>query len=164
MGYYNPIFRYGLDAFAADAADAGLDGLIVADLPDEEVGPLRAVCDPRNIYIIPLLAPTSTDDRIAVACNGARGFVYCISVTGITGARRDLPSNLAQFVTRVRRHTDLPVMVGFGVSTREHVEIIGSQADGVVVGSALINAIEDAPEGKEVQAAKEFIGRLKGIE
>ena len=164
MGYYNPLLRYGLDAFANDAADAGLDGLIVVDLPTEEVKPLRAACDSRNIYIIALLAPTSTDGRIAAACKGAQGFIYCISVTGITGARRELPSNLSQLVDRVRKHTDLPIMVGFGVSTRTQVEGIVRFADGVAVGSALIDAIEGAPQGKEVQAAKKLVLELKGMD
>ena len=162
MGYYNPFLRYGLEAFASDASDAGLDGLIVPDLPTEEVTPLKEVCDPKGIHIIPLLAPTSTESRVAASCAEAKGFVYCISVTGVTGARTEFSANLSQLVSRVRKHTELPIMVGFGVSNREHVEAIGKIADGVVVGSALIDTIANAQKGREAQAAVEFVRQLKG--
>jgi tryptophan synthase alpha subunit len=162
MGYFNPFFQYGLEAFARDASDAGLDGLIVPDLPTEETKPLNDACDPYHIDVIPLLAPTSTDTRIKAACANAKGFVYCISLTGVTGARSQVSSNLSGLVNRIRKHTDLPILIGFGVSNRAHVKKMGMLADGVVVGSALINIISEAPEGQEVNEAIKFVEHLKG--
>ncbi|MBI4298645.1 MAG: tryptophan synthase subunit alpha [Chloroflexi bacterium] len=162
MGYYNPILRYGLEPFAEAASSAGVDGLIVADLPHEEAAPLRKACDARNIFIIPLLAPTSTDERIAQACQRARGFIYCISLTGVTGARRDLALGVPQLIQRVRGHTGLPVAVGFGVSKREHIDIISTYADGAVVGSALIDIIETSPPDGMLDMAQGFLRDLKG--
>ena len=160
MGYYNPILSYGVESFVADASGAGLDGVIVADLPTEEAGDLKRLCEGSGIYLIPLLAPTSTDRRIAQACEDANGFIYCVSVTGVTGARTDLSAGLPDLVRRIRRHTDLPVLVGFGISTREHVETVGGYADGAVVGSALLDAIGRAPEGEAVRAGADFTRRL----
>ena len=160
MGYYNPILSYGVESFVADASGAGLDGVIVADLPTEEAGDLKRLCEGSGIYLIPLLAPTSTDRRIAQACEDANGFIYCVSVTGVTGARTDLSAGLPDLVRRIRRHTDLPVLVGFGISTREHVETVGGYADGAVVGSALLDAIDRAPEGEAVRAGADFTRRL----
>ncbi|MDP6402593.1 MAG: tryptophan synthase subunit alpha, partial [SAR202 cluster bacterium] len=107
MGYFNPFLRYGTERFVGDAAEAGLDGIIVPDLPPEEAGPFKKLCESRGIYLVPLLAPTSTDERIAQACKGANGFIYCVSLTGVTGARQELSSGLSDMVGRIRRHTDL---------------------------------------------------------
>ena len=161
MGYFNPFLRYGHEALVHDAAEAGVDGLIVPDLPTEEAGPLGQLCESRGLYLIPLLAPTSTDRRIAQACKRAGGFIYCVSVTGVTGARAGLSERLADMVARIRRHTDLPVLVGFGVSSNRHVETIARFADGVVVGSALLDAIASAPRGQAVGAATEFVRALR---
>ncbi len=161
MGYYNPYLRYGLERFVADASDAGLDGLIVPDLPAEESGAIRALCERHNLYLIPLLAPTSTDERIAAACKEARGFIYCVSLTGVTSARHELSNRVEGLVERVRAHTDLPLLVGFGVSRREHVEAIGGFADGAVVASALLDAIDRSPEEQVLSTAANFIRRLK---
>ena len=162
MGYYNPILHYGLDAFAEAAGQAGVDGLIVVDLPHEEQAPLREVCDKRNISMVPLLAPTSTDERIAQACRGAKGFIYCVSLTGVTGARRELALGASQLIQQTRKHTSLPMVVGFGVSKREHIETIGAYADGAVVGSALIDIIESASQDRVLEEAQDFILHLKG--
>lgn len=161
MGYLNPFLRYGLERFVGDAAEAGLDGVIVADLPTEEAGPFQGVCQQHGIYLIPLLAPTSTDQRIAQACKQAGGFIYCVSLTGVTGARRELASGLPQLVSRIRRHTHLPVLVGFGVSRREHLQAIGRYADGAIVASALLNAIGSSPPDRVLQTAREFVGALR---
>ena len=161
MGYYNPFLRYGAERFAQGAVDAGLDGLIVPDLPPEEAGPFKEVCEKRGIYLIPLLAPTSTDRRIAQACKEANGFIYCVSLTGVTGERQRLASGLPDLVGSIRRQTDLPVVVGFGVSKREHVEAIGRFADGAVVASALLNAIDRAPKDRVLQTAREFVIGLR---
>ena len=162
MGYYNPLLAYGLEAVAEDAAAADADGFIVPDLPAEEIGPLWEACEARGLAVIPLLAPTSTDQRVAAACVRARGFVYCVSRLGTTGARRELPDEALSLARRVRRHTDLPVAVGFGVSSPEHVAELGGVADAVVVGSALLEAVAEAPPGQEADRAREFLARLHG--
>lgn len=162
MGYYNPILTYGVPEYARDCASAGIDGLIVPDLPPEESAPLRMELRAHGLILIPLLAPTSTDDRIASGCAGAEGFVYCVSVAGVTGARADLPPDLPAFLKRVRRHTSLPIAVGFGVSERRHAEALGAVAEAVVVGSALINVIDSAAPGKAAQRAAGFVAALAG--
>ena len=161
MGYFNPFLRYGVEAFIRDASDAGLDGLIVADQPAEEAGPFNEICRRHGIYLIPLLAPTSPDERIAQACKQADGFIYCVSLTGVTGARRALGSGLPELVGRIRRHTDLPILIGFGVSTREHMESISQFADGALVGSALLDAIDKSPSEHVLQTARDFVRGLK---
>ena len=161
MGYYNPYVRYGLKDFVRDASAAGVDGLIVPDLPTEEAVTLRELLEGRDMYLVPLLAPTSTDERIAQACKHAKGFIYCVSVTGVTGAREELGSGIAGLVGRVRRHTVLPVLVGFGVSTREHFDAISRFADGAAVGSALMDAVDASPREDVAQTAKDFVIRLK---
>ena len=108
-----------------------------------------------------MLAPTSTDGRIKKACSQAGGFIYCVSVTGVTGARSDLNSGVGQLVTRIRRYTDLPILVGFGVSTPQHIKEISFFADGAVIGSALIDVIEKAEEGNTVEAARNFVCNMK---
>ena len=161
MGYFNPFLRYGTETFLKDAAEAGLDGVIVPDLPTEEAGPFRRLCEGYGIHLIPLLAPTSTDQRIAHACQEANGFVYCVSVAGVTGARQTLASGLPELVAGIRRHTELPVLVGFGVSRREHLEEIARYADGAVVASALLDAIGNAPKDQVLHTAREFVTGLK---
>lgn len=161
MGYLNPFIRYGFDRFIEEAADAGLDGVIVPDLPADEAAPFKTLCDQYGIYMIPLLAPTSSDRRIAQACKAANGFIYCVSLTGVTGARGELASGLSKLVGRIRCHTDLPVLVGFGVSSPEHVEAIGRYADGVVVASALIDAIDKSPEERVIQTVRGFVEGMK---
>ena len=144
MGYYNPILSYGLERFAADAQDVGVDGVIVPDLPWEETGPLHRECRRQGIHLVPLLAPTSTDARIAQACEEASGFVYCVSLTGVTGVRPELSSGIPALTQRVRKHTDLPLAIGFGISRRQHVEELAPWAEAMVVGSALIEVVEKA--------------------
>lgn len=163
MGYYNPFLRFGLDEFAKRASEGGLDGVIVPDLPPEEGEPFRRVCEERGIHLIQLLAPTSTDERIALACKDARGFIYCVSLTGVTGARQELASGLADLVGRIRRHTELPVLVGFGVSRAEHVAEIGRFADGAIVASALLDAIAQAPRHNVLDVARRFVADLKSL-
>ena len=161
MGYFNPFLSYGVERFVGDAAEGGLDGIIVPDLPTEEAGPFKELCDSHGIHLIPMLAPTSTDQRIAQACEQASGFIYFVSVTGVTGARRQLGSALPDMVERIRSHTHLPVIVGFGVSQRKHVQAIGRSADGAAVGSALLDAIDRSPKEKVLQTAREFIRGLR---
>ena len=162
MGYYNPYLRYGIERFLDDAGDAGLDGMIVPDVPTEEGARLGRMAAERGIHLIPLLAPTSADERIADACKAAGGFIYCVSVTGVTGARDRMSDSAPALAERIRRHTDLPILVGFGVSRREHLESIASYADGAVVASALLDAIDKAPEDAKIAAARTFIESLTG--
>lgn len=162
MGYLNPFMQFGLEQFLSEAATAGLDGLIVADLPAEESGPLKMICNHHGVYLIPLLAPTSPDDRIAQACQDAKGFIYCVSLAGVTGARQELTAGLPDLVARIRRHTKLPILVGFGISRREHVKSVGNIADGVIVASALLEAIDNAPEEQVLAVASDFVKSLRG--
>ena len=162
MGYYNPILRYGLARFGQEAQRAGLDGVIVADLPPEESGPLIQQCGPRGIHLIPLLAPTSTDSRIERACLSGSGFIYCVSLTGVTGAREEFPPGVFRLLERVRAHTDLPLAVGFGISRREHVGSIGGHAQAAVIGSALIKVIMESPREELIDRACRYVSELNG--
>jgi tryptophan synthase alpha chain len=159
MGYYNPILRYGVERFAADAAAAGADGFIVPDLPTEESDDLLQACRANSRDLIFLLAPTSTDERIANVAERASGFIYCVSLTGVTGGRTDLP-DLRPYLGRVRAKTDLPLAIGFGISSPDHVRQVGAVADGAIVGSALIDAIDKAPAGEAPGVAEAFMRRL----
>jgi tryptophan synthase alpha chain len=162
MGYFNPFMRYGQERFVVDAARAGADGLIVPDLPLEDGARFAGLCRENGLHLIPMLAPTSTDRRIELACNGAGGFIYCVSLTGVTGARPGLRYEAAaRLVERIRGHTDLPTIVGFGVSSPEHLEEIARFADGAIVASALLDAIGEAPLGEAAQTAREFVTKLK---
>jgi tryptophan synthase alpha chain len=159
MGYYNPILSYGVERFTADAAKAGVDGLIVPDLPPEEAGELEAVCQRYRLALVFFLAPNSTPERIAMVAARASGFIYLVSLTGVTGARQALPADLEAFIERVRFQTQIPLAVGFGISTPEQARQVGGLADGVIVGSALINAVEGAAQ--PCQAAGEFIAAFR---
>ncbi|HLJ81141.1 MAG TPA: tryptophan synthase subunit alpha [Ktedonobacterales bacterium] len=165
MGYYNPIFSYGIERFVMAAADAGVAGLIVPDLPPEEAEPLRAAAASHGIELIFLVTPTSTEVRIAQVARMAGitggGFLYCVSLSGVTGTRDRLPEQLAAFLARVRAHTTLPLAVGFGVSRPEHVTEIGQMADGAVIASALLNATDAAPPNERAHTAEEFLKRLQ---
>ncbi len=148
MGYTNPILTYGVERYAHDAAQAGASGFIVPDLPPEESGELAGYCAASGLALIPLFAPNSTPERIRqVLSGGARGFVYLVSVMGVTGARDRLPPDLAVYIRRVRSLTTLPLAVGFGISSPEQVRTVASLADGVVVASALIRLMES--KGKD---------------
>lgn len=162
MGYYNPVLAYGLEDFAADAATAGVDGLIVVDLPPEESEPLQGACRAHGLDFVYLLAPTSTAERVALVVGRASGFVYCVSVTGVTGARSSLPPELPAFVEGVRRQTALPLAVGFGISRREHVEAVGRIAEVAVVGSALIDVIDSSPVGEREARVRAYVEVLAG--
>jgi tryptophan synthase alpha chain len=145
MTYASPVMAYGERRFCADAAAAGADGLIVPDLPHDEAGELLEGCREQGLDLVPLLAPTSTDERIALACAGAGGFIYVVSVAGITGARDSLSDRVGPLITRVRAHTSLPLLVGFGISSPAAARAaLQAGADGVVIGS---KAIEVAEQG-----------------
>jgi len=162
MGYTNPFLRYvgGLAGFASDAACAGVAGIIVPDLPSEESAEFDAALDPEGLARIDLYAPTTPDERLARLVPAARGFVYCVSLTGVTGARRALGADVAEFVARVRRHTSLPIAVGFGISAPEHVASLRGVADAVVVGSAALDAVSAAPADQRPEALRAFVSVL----
>ncbi len=160
MGYYNPILQLGLDEFCARTRDAGVNGLIAADLPAAEAGPLYDACQKADISLVPLLALTSTDETIAHACNQASGFVYCVSLLGVTGARATVSERVETLVARVRSHTKLPIGVGFGISTAEHVRSVGKFADAAVIGSALVNTIQENESRDAPGAAADFLRSL----
>ncbi len=141
MGYYNPIYIYGVETFLRDAKDAGVDGLIIVDLPPEEDEELCIPALRAGLNFIRLATPTTDDRRLPAVLANTSGFVYYVSITGITGAATPDPSRVAAAVARIKRHTSLPVAVGFGVRTAEHARAIAGGADGVVVGSALVDAL-----------------------
>jgi tryptophan synthase alpha chain len=162
MSYYNPILKYGLDEFVRDCAASGVDGLIIPDLPPEEAMDLKSACESQGIDLIFLVAPTSTDARLRKVAEIASGFIYCVSLTGVTGARSEVGEGVEAMLARVRSHTDLPLVVGFGISKPEHVARVSQVADGAVVGSALINVIESHPDEDEViLSVSEYVRDLK---
>jgi tryptophan synthase alpha chain len=144
MGYYNPIYIYGVDKFLADANGAGVDGLIVVDLPPEEDEELCLPALKAGLNFIRLATPTTDDKRLPAVLNNTSGFVYYVSITGITGAAAPDAGKVASAVARIKRHTALPVAVGFGVRTAEQARAIAQGADGVVVGSALVEALRQS--------------------
>ena len=161
MGYYNPIYQIGLDEFCARTRDAGVNGIIAADLPAAEAGPLIDACQKASISLVPLLALTSTEATIEMACRNASGFVYCVSLLGVTGARAAVSQRVESLVATVKRHTDLPVGVGFGISSAEHVAQVGKFADAAVIGSALIDRIQIEDHSEAPKAAAEFLQSLR---
>jgi tryptophan synthase alpha chain len=142
FSYFNPILQYGLDALARDSRNAGVDGLLVTDITPEEGGEYCECLERSGLDSVFLVAPTSSPERISRICDCSRGFVYVVSRTGVTGARRDLAGTLATTIGRVREKTDLPVAVGFGISNPAQVRNVGAMADGAVVGSAIVEQIE----------------------
>jgi tryptophan synthase alpha chain len=159
MGYYNPIMQFGFERFAEQAVASGIDGLIVPDLPPEEAGALYAAATARGLDVIFLLAPTSDAARVQTVTAQSGGFVYLVSLVGVTGARESLPPDLAEFVARVRAVTNKPLAVGFGIATPEQAAQVAEVADGVIVGSALVKAIGAAE--RPVEAARAFTAALR---
>ncbi|MGI8554658.1 MAG: tryptophan synthase subunit alpha [Dehalococcoidia bacterium] len=162
MGYYNPLLAYGLGAFFPDAAAAGVDGLIVVDSPIDEADGLREEASKAGIDLIQMIAPTTSEDRIAALLSNASGFVYCVSIAGTTGARGALPETLPDFIARVRRHTKLPIAVGFGVSRFEHVASIGRLCEAAAIGSAIVDVIERAQPGEYAAKVREYVEEVTG--
>jgi tryptophan synthase alpha chain len=162
MGYYNPIYVYGVDRFLADAKSAGVDGLIVVDLPPEEDAELCLPALKAGFNFIRLATPTTDDKRLPAVLANTSGFVYYVSITGITGAAAPDTAKVADAVRRIKRHTDLPVCVGFGVRTAEQARAISEGADGVAVGSALVEAVRKSlgPDGKATGATVAAVADL----
>ena len=162
MGYYNPIYVYGVDRFLADAKSAGVDGLIVVDLPPEEDAELCLPALKAGFNFIRLATPTTDDKRLPAVLANTSGFVYYVSITGITGAAAPDTAKVADAVRRIKRHTDLPVCVGFGVRTAEQARALSEGADGVAVGSALVEAVRKSlgPDGRATAATVSAVADL----
>ncbi len=161
FSYLNPVLQFGLEKFCAAAADAGVDGALLTDLPVEEAGDYLKAMKAHRLAPIFLAAPTSTEQRLRDLARHSRGFVYAISRTGITGTRQELAGDARSLVERLRVHTKLPIAVGFGVSTPQHFAEVGSFADAAVVGSAIVQTIEQN-RGREAAAVSEFLSSLTG--
>ena len=162
MSYYNPIFRMGEEQFCKAAQEAGVDGVIVPDLPVEEAKPLLDVAPCYGLSTIFLVAPTSPPARMKSIATASTGFIYCVSLTGVTGVRKTLSSEVESMIAELRKHSDKPLSVGFGVSTPEHANKVAEVADGVVVGSAIVNVVEEHKddETKLLTAVKQFASEL----
>lgn len=164
MTYYNLVFQYGDERLAHDAASAGVDGLIVPDLPPEEAGPLEAAARAAGVHLIYLIAPTTPPARIKFIAKRGGGFLYYVSLTGITGATLPALEQVEQGVARIQRVTDLPVAVGFGVSTPEEAGRLGRAADGVIVASALIKRLQAQPDAaRRREELTAYLASLKAV-
>jgi tryptophan synthase alpha chain len=152
MGYYNPMLAYGLKKFIHDAHEAGADGFIIPDLPMEEAEEFQTING--DMPLIQMLAPTSADERMESIARNAKGFIYLVSVIGVTGERREISNDLGALISRVRSHTSAPVCVGFGIGTPEQAKQVGQLADGVIVGSACVKTI--GASKTPVETAKQF--------
>jgi tryptophan synthase alpha chain len=162
MGYYNPIYIYGVERFLADAIEAGIDGMIVVDLPPEMDAELCVPALRAGLNFIRLATPTTDDKRLPKVLENTSGFVYYVSMNGITGSALSDTTEVSAAVTRIKGHTDLPVCVGFGVKTAEQARIIGASADGVVVGTAIVNVVADAANRKGAAGPVEAVSALVG--
>lgn len=157
MGYYNPIYKYGVKKFVSDAVSVGIDGLIVADLPPEEADELISVARGQHLDTIFLVAPTSSLERIKIICEASTGYVYCVSSMGVTGTRERISETLRPTVEKIKRQTDKPIAIGFGVSNPEQAKEVAKLADGVIVGSAIVNIIEkEQSSGNLIPALSKF--------
>jgi tryptophan synthase alpha chain len=162
MTYYNPVLAFGLKAFARTAVDAGVDGAIVVDMPPEESEPLASEAAAAGLDLVYMVAPTSTPPRVRLIAKKSRGFIYVVSLTGVTGERQELPADLATQIAAIRRVTAMPVCVGFGISTPAQVAAVGRVADGAAVGSAIVRLVEArAGSSSLVDDVGKFIAELK---
>jgi tryptophan synthase alpha chain len=154
MGYLNPLLAYGVEQFVVDAKDAGADGFIVPDLPPEEAALFTEICDREGMALVFFLAPTSNTQRIKIVSQQARGFIYCVSLTGVTGGRAELPADVREFIARVRAQTDQRLVMGFGIGTPEQARMMNEFMDGFIVGSALVRAGKGGAEPVRSLAAR----------
>lgn len=162
FSYLNPVLRMGLAHFSAVAEEASIDGALITDLPVEEAGDYLREMRQRRLATVFLAAPTSTDQRLKQICTASRGFVYAVSRTGVTGTRQQLPEDARDLVRRLRKHTQLPIAVGFGISSAEQFAAVGEFADAAVVGSAIVETIERNP-GKAAESVAQFIKQLSAV-
>ena len=162
LTYYNPVLAFGLKAFARTAVDAGVDGAIVADMPPEESDPLGTEATAAGLDLVYMVAPTSTVARVRLIARNSRGFIYVVSLTGVTGERQQLPADMATQIATIRRETAMPVCVGFGISTPAQVATVGRVADGAAVGSAIVRLVEARTGSSSlVDDVGKFIAELK---
>ena len=160
MGYANPFMQHGFRELAYDLASSGADGLITPDIPPEHASDLEAATAEKNIHLIRFAAPTTSIERLERIADGAQGFLYCVSVAGVTGSRADLNPSLPNFLSSVRAITSTPRMVGFGISKPEHLRSLRGQAEGVIVASALIDIVRSSPANTAVSAASHHVREL----
>jgi tryptophan synthase alpha chain len=158
MTYYNPVLKFGLEQFCSKCAEVGIDGLIIPDLPPEEGKELEKSTKRHGLDLIYLLSPASTEERINLVASRSSGFIYLVSLTGVTGARDKLPEELESFVASVRKRTEKPLCVGFGISTPEQARRVARVADGVIVGSRIIQLLD---EDKSLRNAQSFVKSLR---
>lgn len=159
MTYYNPILKYGAEKFYKDAHDIGIDGIIIPDLPADENEEIETYTSITGLDTIYLITPNTAENRIKLIANKARGFIYFVSVTGVTGARELLPPNLSDLILRVKNFTRLPVCIGFGISRAEQIQQIAKVTDGIIIGSRIIQLIEDGH--KSAEPLKEFLSECR---
>lgn len=163
MLYYNSIFKYGMEKFISEAKASGIDGLIVPDIPLEERDDLKSIAEASGIYLIPLVAPTSKE-RIQRIVSGSKGFIYCVSTNGVTGARNTLSTDIKSYMETVSQYSDTPKALGFGISSPEMAEKYKSYCDGIIVGSALVKKIADAENtASALETASKFIRSMKAV-
>ncbi|WP_440949345.1 tryptophan synthase subunit alpha [Methanosphaerula subterraneus] len=165
LTYYNPIFRRGIDRFYREAADAGADGILIVDLPAEEIGVARTAADRYGLCQIVMAAPTTTDERLDLIGSAGSGFLYVVSVAGVTGARDHLAVGVADLLERIRSRTALPLAVGFGISRPEHVQAIAAAGgDAAIVGSAIAAIIEEHTQDRDrmIEALRVYVTRMRG--
>jgi len=159
MSYFNPLLHYGLDAFCAASSEVGIDGLIIPDLPPEEGMELERLTEGYQLDLIYLITPTSTEERLRLVAARSRGFIYAVSLRGITGARETLPADLESFLARVRDITSQPLCVGFGIATPEQARRVVNIADGVIIGSRIMEIVENS--NQPGPAAQAFVAQIK---
>jgi tryptophan synthase len=162
MGYYNPFLNYGESALMKDCQASGVNGFIFVDLPPEEAVRFRDCCSEFGLSYVPLITPSTSESRMKRLVTVASSFIYVVSTLGVTGARESVNSDLPAFLERIKKHTNLPLAVGFGVSTREHFLSVGAHAEGVVIGSKIITIIKEAPALERAQKVKEFAQSVTG--
>lgn len=161
MGYYNPVLAYGIDAFTKDAHDAGVDGFIIVDLPPEEDQFLRRLCKDKSLDLIRLITPTSNAERLETLLEGISGFLYYVSIAGITGAAKPDINKIKPHIEQIKSLTDLPIAIGFGIKTPEDAAHMAKIADGVVVGSSIVKVVENANPGEAENDAFKLVSALK---
>jgi tryptophan synthase alpha chain len=160
FSYLNPLMSYGIEKLAGDLPAAGVDGVLVTDVVEKEARAIAAIFESKNINLISLIAPTTTDERLKAISGTATGFLYAVSRAGVTGERSEMSSEAENLVNRARRITDLPIAVGFGISSAEQIEAVWQYADAAVVGSAIVNQIARAGLGDGVSAVEHFVASL----
>ena len=156
MTYYNPVFKYGIELFISDAREAGIDGVIIPDLPPDEAAEFLRLSKKAHLNTIFLLAPTSTEDRVKKVAKASTGFIYYVSITGITGSELLLDGSMEVLISNIRKYTDKPIAVGFGVSTPEEASAVARISDGVIIGSAIVKRLLNSPDG-----LKQYLSSLR---